>query len=242
VQQALFPSAAPCVPGFDIAGAVHPAERVSGDFFDFLTLGPGSLGLLVADVSGHGLGPALLMSQTQAYLHALAESCSDPGELLTSANRLFAKCADGNFVTTFLGSLDTMTRSFVYAGAGHQGYLVCKSGAVRVLSSTSLPLGVENDTTIPSSPAIVLQTGDILVVPTDGTEETMSPEGTAFGQERMLNVVRTNRKKSAAQIVNALFLAARDFTHRRPQEDDITALIVKVLPTAASQASNQRAR
>lgn len=240
VQRTLFPAAAPCVPGFDIAGAVHPAQRVSGDFFDFMPLGPDSVGVLVADVSGHGLGPALLMAQTQAYLHALAETSSDPGELLSNANRLFANSDSGHFVTMFLGRLDSATRSFVYAGAGHQGYLVRSNGAAHVLESTGYPLGVEMDTAISSAPAIVLQTGDTLVVPTDGTEETMSLGGREFGQERMLNVVRTNRKKSAAQIVNALFLAARNFSDGHPQDDDITALVVKVLPPCQPQERRDR--
>ncbi|QEF97371.1 Phosphoenolpyruvate-protein phosphotransferase [Stieleria maiorica] len=240
VQRALFPAAAPCLLGFDIAGAVHPAQQVSGDFFDFISLGPDSVGVIVADVSGHGLGAALLKAQTQAYLHALAENSSDPGELLTNTNRLFGNSDTGHTVTSFLGRLDAATRSFVYAGAGHQGYLVRSNGAAQVLGSTGYPLGVELNAAISSAPAIVLQTGDTLVVPTDGTEESMSPGGREFGQERMLNVVRTNRRMSAAQIVNALFLAARDFADHRPQEDDITALVVKVLPPCRPQNPRDR--
>ena len=235
VQQALFPPAAPCLPGFDIAGAVHPAERVSGDFFDYIPLGDDSVGVLVADVSGHGLGPALLMAQTQAYLHALAESYADPGKLLTHTNRLFATSNSGHFVTMFLGRLDAVTRSFVYACAGHRGYLIASNGAVRVLDSTSIPLGVEEATTTSSAPAITLKPGDTLLVPTDGTEEAMSPEGRMFGRERMLDVVRNNGNSSATQIVDALFRKARKFTENRPQVDDITALVVKVVPTSRTE-------
>jgi phosphotransferase system enzyme I (PtsI) len=239
VQRTLFPSSAPCLPGFDIAGAVHPAERVSGDFFDYLPLGQDSIGVLVADVSGHGLGPALLMAQTQAYLRALAETCADPGELLAGVNRLFATSDSGHFVTMFLGRLDVATRSFSYVGAGHQAYLIAKDGAVRVLRSHSIPIGVENTMTPCTASRITLEAGDILVVPTDGTEEAMSVDGRQFGRERIFDLVRNNRDKPAVDIVEALFQAARDFSEQRPQEDDITALIVKVLPTASARTSDQ---
>ncbi len=99
--------------------------------------------MLVADVCGHGLGAALLMAQMQAYLRAFAESLEDPGELLTHANRLFARNDSGLFVTLFLGSLDAESGSFIYASAGHRGYLVGPHGRVKDLESTSVPLGIE---------------------------------------------------------------------------------------------------
>jgi sigma-B regulation protein RsbU (phosphoserine phosphatase) len=181
------------------------------------------------------------MAQMQAYLHALADSHGDPGELLTRANRLFTASDSGHFVTMFLGCLDATTHSFVYASAGHPGYLISSNGTVRVLDSTSIPLGVEGTTALSSAPAIILKPGDILLVPTDGTEEAMSPEGRMFGRKHMLDVVRNNGNKSAAQIVDGLFCAARDFTERRPQEDDITALVVKVLPASPAESSAQPA-
>jgi sigma-B regulation protein RsbU (phosphoserine phosphatase) len=228
VQESLLPSHALAVAGFDIAGAVHLAEHASGDYFDFIPLPQNSVGIVVADVSGHGLGPALMMVQIQAYLHTLAGFYEDPGELLTHANRLFAARQSGYFVTAFLGRLDTKTRSFVYAGAGHQGYLMCPDGAVKVLPSTSLPLGLEETTTVPSASAIILERGDIVLLPTDGIEEAMSPDGGLFGRERALDVVRANREKPAAEIVRAVFSAARDFAEGEPQRDDITAVVVKV--------------
>ncbi len=241
VQQALFPPAAPCLSGFDIAGAVHPAERVSGDFFDYIPLGQDSIGVLVADVSGHGLGPALLMAQTQAYLRTLAESCADPGELLAGVNRLFGMCESGHFVTMFLGRLDVVTRSFVYAGAGHQAYLIGNSGAPRVLRSSSIPLGIDKTLATCSTSTISLEPGDILVVPTDGAEETLSGDGRQFGQERLFALVHNNRDKPAVEIVEAIFHAARDFAGGR-QTDDITTLVVKVLPNSPIRNGSQVCR
>jgi PAS domain S-box-containing protein len=229
VQQALFPSDAPCLPGFDIAGAVRTAEHASGDFFDYISLGQNSLGVLVADVCGHGLGPALLAAQTQAYLRALAESHTDPGELLTQANRLFAKTDSERFVTMFLCRLDQETRSLVYAGAGHRGYLFHANGEVKVLKSPGLPLGVVDQFTMPSAPPLVLEVGDIILLPTDGIEEAFSPAHGLFGRDRMFEVVRNNREKSAAEIVETLLAAACRFGDGEPQMDDITAVVVKTV-------------
>jgi phosphoserine phosphatase RsbU/P len=230
VQRDLLPADAPRVPGFDIAGAVHPADRVSGDYFDFLTLGQNSIGILVADVCGHGLGAALLMAQTQAYLHALAETLDDPGELLTHANRLFAMSRSGYFVTLFLGRLDAESGTLVYASAGHQGYLIDRHGMVKHLESTSIPLGIDETTVVPSAPPLVLEKGDMIVLPTDGIEEARSPGGELFGRERTLDVVDRSRDKSAAGVVEALYGAAHDFAEGAQQKDDITAVVVKMLP------------
>jgi sigma-B regulation protein RsbU (phosphoserine phosphatase) len=229
VQRTLFPLEAPNLSGFDIAGAVHPAESVSGDFFDYIPLGPDSIGCLVADVSGHGLGPALLMAQVQASLRALVEFRADPGELLRHANRLFAANDSGHFVTMFLGRLDAERRAFVYAGAGHQGYHFLAGGDVKFIEATGLPLGVVDVATVPSSPSINLEAGDIILLPTDGIEETYSPDGRLFGRQLMFEVIRNNREKSAAQIIDALFSAAREFAEGEPQRDDITAVVIKVL-------------
>ena len=147
VQRALLPSSSPCMPGLDIAGAVYPADCVSGDFFNYLSMGKECLGILVADVSGHGLGAGLLMSQTQVHLRSLTETCVDPGELLSCANRGLSWNKSGHFVTMFLGRLDAETRSFVYASAGHQGYLLRAKGEVHVFESTGIPLGIEENWT-----------------------------------------------------------------------------------------------
>jgi phosphotransferase system enzyme I (PtsI) len=238
VQRTLFPRMAPVLPGFEIAGAVHPAESVSGDCFDFIPLGKNVWGLLVADVSGHGLGPALLMAQAQASLRALAQSYSDPGELLTRVNQLFTATESGHFITMFLGRLDVATRSFTYQAAGHQGYLIGKDGAVRVLHATSIPVGLMPDIPTCCVPDILLKRGDILVIPTDGTEEAMSPAGQRFGRNQLFEVINSCRDQSAAQIVETLFRTARKFTGERPQLDDITVLILKVLPEAFDSQLN----
>jgi sigma-B regulation protein RsbU (phosphoserine phosphatase) len=178
------------------------------------------------------------MAQAQASLRALAQSYSDPGELLTRVNQLFTATESGHFITMFLGRLDVATRSFTYQAAGHQGYLIGKDGAVRVLHATSIPVGLMPDIPTCCVPDILLKRGDILVIPTDGTEEAMSPAGQRFGRNQLFEVINSCRDQSAAQIVETLFRTARKFTGERPQLDDITVLILKVLPEAFDSQLN----
>jgi sigma-B regulation protein RsbU (phosphoserine phosphatase) len=227
VQQDLFPLKPPSLPGFDIAGAVFPAERVSGDYYDFLPLSASRQAIVVADVSGHGLGPALLMAQTQAYLRALADAEEDPGAILTGVNRLFAPRDGGRFVTLFLGALDVESRRFAYAGAGHQGYLLDAAGNLTTLRATGLPLGVMPGKRIATSRSIALAEGDILLLATDGCEEAEGPGRQPFGRRRMLDVVRAYRHRPAGEIIEALRSALREFSQGLPQADDITLVVVK---------------
>src|SRR5262249_13204072 len=157
-----------------------------GDYFDYLPMQDGCLGLVVADVSGHGFGPALLMAETRAYLRAFALTCSDVGEMVGFANRaLAADVADEHFVTLLLARLDPPSRSLVHASAGHtSGYVLDPSGAVRaLLDSTGPPLGIMPEATFPAGPALTLGPGEIALLLTDGILEACSPGGDLFGKE-----------------------------------------------------------
>ena len=134
-------------------------------------------------------------------------------------------------MTTFLGRLDVAARSFVYACAGHQGYLLSANGKVHVLKSTSTPLGVEEHWTLRPSQTVALEAGDIILLPTDGIEEAVDPNKNYFGRDRMFEVIRENAEKSAVRIIESLYSAARDFAGGQRQADDMTAVIVKVLHT-----------
>ncbi|MDA1052878.1 MAG: SpoIIE family protein phosphatase [Planctomycetota bacterium] len=229
VQQSLFPDEAPPLAGFDIAGAVYPAKHGSGDYYDFIPMADDSLGVVLGDVSGHGLGSALLMARTQAHLRALVETQSDVGQVVTRANRLMHTGGSRRFVTLFFARIAPRARSFNYACAGHQGYLLSAAGDARALAGTTPPLGVLEDLVVASSPVTELAAGDIIVVTTDGVNESMSPDRALFGEQRLLDVVRANRDRSSQEIVRALYKAARKFTEGGRQVDDIAAIVVKVL-------------
>jgi serine phosphatase RsbU (regulator of sigma subunit) len=231
IHQALLPGTHPAPPGLDVFGASHSAGAVGGDLFGYLTLADGSLGLAVADVTGHGIGPALLMAAVRSYLRALAQAHADSGQILTRANRLFAEdVADGNNCTLLLARLGGPGRSLAHANAGHPpGFLLGADGALKArLYSTGLPLGVLPDAEYPAEATGPLAPGDVLVLVTDGVIDARSPAGEWFGAERVVEVIREYRQEESRPTVEALFAAVREFRGDRPPDDDATAVVVKV--------------
>ncbi len=232
IQQRLFPKSAPVLPGFDIGGASFPAEATGGDYFDYLPMLHERIGVVVGDVTGHGVGPALLMAETRAYLRVLAGRREDVGEILTRVNGILSEDVDGErFVTLFLGRIDPRTRTFVYASAGHPpGFILDQSGAVKAtLKRTGIPLGMQPDTHYEPAPEVSLLSGDIVLLLTDGIEEAAASDESLFGLERILDLVRANRAKSAVEIVQTLYESVRTFSGKAEQMDDITAIVIKAL-------------
>jgi serine phosphatase RsbU (regulator of sigma subunit) len=229
IQQRRFPKGPPLLAGFDIGGASRPAQETGGDFFDFLSMSNGTLGLAIGDASGHGIAAALLMAETRAFIRALARTDPDVGRILTYASQELAVDVHGDdFVTLFLGRLDPRTRSLIYSNAGHwPGYLLDCNGAVRtVLQSTGIPLGIDHASTIPSI-AVDLQPGDLLLLLTDGITEAFSPEGPPYGAARALTCVRAHRGRTSSEIVETLLDEVRAYSGDR-QIDDMTAVVLKV--------------
>src|SRR5438552_7765874 len=234
IQQRLFPKTSPQSPVFDIAGASYPAEATGGDYFDYLSMADGCLGIVVADVTGHGVGPALLMAETRAYLRTLALNTGGAGDILTRANRMLAEDVDfERFVTVSLARLDPRSQSLVYASAGHpSGYVLAAAGHVKArLQRLGVPLGIQPDIDYATGPVISLSAGDLVLLLTDGIEEAMSPENTFFGVDQILDVVRAHAGRSAGEIVEALYRAVREFSKSVPQLDDLTVVVVKVKPS-----------
>jgi serine phosphatase RsbU (regulator of sigma subunit) len=233
IQQRLFPKASPRFGPFDIAGASYPAEATGGDYFDYLPMEDGSLAVVVADVTGHGVGPALLMAEARAYLRTLALETTDVGEILTRLNRLLADDVDPErYVTLLLAKLNADPLSLVYTSAGHPAcYVLEASGSIKgCLKHTGLPLGVPPRCIYPTAP-VGLSPGDIVLLLTDGIEEAESPENDLFGRERILSVVRAHAQRTAGEILDALFGAVKDFSQGNPQADDLTAVVIKVPPS-----------
>jgi phosphoserine phosphatase RsbU/P len=230
IQQRLYPGESPTLAGFDIAGALFPAKATAGDYFDYIPMLEGCLGIVLGDVSSHGMGPALLMSETRACLRTLAQVHLDVGEILTRANRLLAAdTSDFHFVTLALARLDPRDRSMVYASAGQRGYLLGPGIKSTILDSTSLPLGVRADTVVPLSSSMALESGDLITFFTDGVAEAESPGLVRFGVARALQIIRSERDKPAAEIIQTLHQEVLGFCRSQPPQDDITIVIVKVL-------------
>ena len=240
IQQKLFP-AAPLPPaGFDISGASYPAEATGGDYFDYIPMRDGGLGVVIGDVSGHGFGPALLMAELRAYLRAFLLTRTDVGEIVGLLNRALAGDApEGYFATLLLARLDPATGAFVYASAGHTpGYILGPAGEVKaVLKATGMPLAVlpEGDFTAAVTPP--LRPGELLLLLTDGIVEAHGPDGKLFGLDRVFDVVRAHQGRTAREIVDTLYAAARAFCGPRTQLDDMTAIVIKAVPPAGAAAA-----
>jgi PAS domain S-box-containing protein len=233
VQQFYY-NAAISVPGFDIAGAAHPAVETGGDYFDFITMQDGCIAIAVGDVSGHGIGAALILAETRAFLRAFAKMDADPAAILTRLNQeLLADLEEGNFVTLILAKLDPHERSLVYASAGHvPAFLLNRSGEVDYkMESTGVPLGFIQDYRIYTSEPIKLASENIAVFFTDGIIEAASPDEKEFGFNRALDLIKCQRQATAHQISESLYQEIRSFSENQPQEDDITSVICKVNPT-----------
>lgn len=231
IQQHLFPKKAPELEGFEIAGASFPAEATGGDYFDFVPMLGGCHGVLVGDVTGHGVGPALLMAETRAYLRILAKNNSDTGVILTKANRVLAEdLGYERFVTLFLARLNPAERRLAYVNAGHpSGYIFGASGEVlSELKRTGMPLGLRPGTSYEESAEMELSPGQMVLLVTDGFEEAVGPEGDLFGVERIIKVMGANRHRPVGEIVQALYDEVRAFTQNSPQLDDLTAIVLKV--------------
>jgi sigma-B regulation protein RsbU (phosphoserine phosphatase) len=233
VQQGLFPTRAPEFPGFDFAGAAHPATAMCGDYFDYFATQDGQLGIVIGDVSGHGLGPAVVMAETRGYVRAFMRTLPSPGEVLRALNRaLIEDLEDGRFVTMLLARLDTRTRILTYANAGHPtGFVLGRDGRVRAtLESSGTPLGVSAAWGVTDAESIALENGDTVVLMTDGIPESQAPDGGLLGTEGVLRLVREHLAGSAQQVLEGLVAGAQAFAAGGPPADDLTAIVGRVGP------------
>ncbi len=228
VQQGLLPQFPPELEGYDIAGCYDSADVVGGDYYDYIPMADGRMGIVVADVSGHEIGASLLMAKTRAYLRALAQSDDDLETLLGRLHDfLVIDTHDKWFVTMFFAALNPKTSAMEYAGAAQQAHLIRQDGTVIVLRSTSTPLGVFADHPPRCSPIVTLMPGDLFVALTDGYIEARSLSGEQFGNDRMLSIIRENQGRPAKEILDLLERTVRAFCGTTAPADDLTAVIVR---------------
>lgn len=228
IQLDMLPHSAPEMPGFDLAGKSFPAEEVGGDYFDYIPMPDGCLGLVTADVSGHDIGASIFMTQTRAYLRALTGFHSAPTDIMKHLNRLLIEDGkDRRFVAMFFAKLNPVSRSFVYCPGGYMSYLMGPNGEWQKLESDAIPLGItETDQDAPSV-EIILKPDDVFLSFTDGVIEATAPDGSQFGLERTLGAVQASRDQNAEQIVDCLYEAIQTFCRGSARSDDITVVVLK---------------
>jgi len=190
IQQALLPKSSPFIPGFAVSGVSVPAGAIGGDWFDFIDLGQGRWGLVLADVSGKGTAAALLMSATRAVLRSLAENSCTPAEVLTKLNRLLVEdFPSGRFVTMVYAVLDSQNNTFTYANAGHlPPLLVDASGARFLETDMGLPLGIRHGTY--SEKTVALDGKFLVALYSDGITEAANPHEEEYGARRLVEFVQ----------------------------------------------------
>jgi phosphoserine phosphatase RsbU/P len=232
IQQALLPRRPPTFEGFDVAGWCQPADETGGDFFDFPDRGDGRLGIAIGDVSGHGVGPALVVAAFRAFLRATLNQTDEPSRVITQVNQLL--CQDhleDRFVTAFFGILRREDHQLDYVSAG-QGPILHFSraqGTIAELEIQGFPLGLSPDLSFGPPETVNFAPGDFLALITDGFFEWFNACGECFGIERMKAQVARDHDRPAAEIIRQLHTTVVDFADGSPQPDDLTAVVIKRL-------------
>jgi serine phosphatase RsbU (regulator of sigma subunit) len=228
VQARLFPQAMPPLQTLDYAGACIQARVVGGDYYDFLDLGPGRLGVVLADISGKGIAAALLMANLQANLRSqYAVALEDPHRLLQSVNRLFYEnTPDDRYATLFFADYDDATRRLRYANCGHNPPLLLRaSGDLERLGATATVLGLFKEWKC-GIEEISLRPGDTLLVYTDGVTEAPDSTGEEFGEARLEEIFRSHHREPVNGLLARILDAVQKFSGAS-QADDLTLFIAK---------------
>jgi sigma-B regulation protein RsbU (phosphoserine phosphatase) len=231
VQEHLFPQRLPVVPGLEYSGQCRPAREVGGDYYDFLELPGGRFGIAVGDVSGKGVGAALMMASLEASLRALAYVVEDPAELMERVSVLLHQASSANrYATLFYAQYDPASRCLSYVNAGHNPPVVLRScgGAFQVfrlqaggpvigLLRTSYERGVFS-----------LEPGDLLALFTDGVSESMNAQFEEWGEERLIEFAKTCYGLPSAEGLSRILSAAQSFAGGASQHDDMTLVVLRV--------------
>jgi serine phosphatase RsbU (regulator of sigma subunit) len=229
VQSRLLPQQAPSLPTLECAGKCIQTRAVGGDYYDFLDFGAGKLGLVLADISGKGISAALLMANLQANLRSqYALALEDLPRLLRSVNRLFYKNTENNhYATMFFGVYDDQNRILRYVNCGHNPPLMLReNGDVEWLQATATVLGLFEEWEC-SVAELQLGAGDVLVIYTDGISEAApGEEAEEFGDERLIQGVRSRQSKSAGEMLEAIIAEVQSFSQGH-QADDMTLIVAR---------------
>jgi phosphoserine phosphatase RsbU/P len=234
VQQRLFPKHRPALATLDYAAYCQPALGMSGDYYDFLDLGNGRLGLVVADVVGKGVPAALLMASIHAAVRTQAPLFQDRcGQLLSDLNGLLYESTDqGMFATVFYAVYDESSRMLTYANAGHEPPMLLRAShrdCLRLESQTP-PAGL-----CPSMPVrqgtAQLEPGDWLLMFTDGVTEARNTDGEEFGTDRLLAAMNGNRGRNAEEVRAQILNTLKNHSRGVLQSDDVTLIVAHVLRT-----------
>jgi serine phosphatase RsbU (regulator of sigma subunit) len=232
IQSSLLPECCPIIPGWDIASDWRPAREVAGDFYDFLDMPDGRLGMLIADVSDKGVPAALFMAMARSLVRATVLGGLSPSLGLERSNALILADTRANmFVTLFFVALDLQTGHVTYVNAGHNPPLVyhAQSESVASLKAGGIALGVIDEITLQEE-HITLQPGDLLVLYTDGVTEAINSDHDEFGSERMVEILLRAAGEPAGDVIDRLNRAHAEFVGDQPPFDDAALIAIRRQP------------
>lgn len=231
IQRGLLPVDTPDLPGFSIAGWNQSADETGGDYFDWLELPDGRLVFSIGDVSGHGIGPAMIVAVCRAYFRASTSSLSTLEEAFGRVNALLMHDLPPNrFVTVAAGLLDPAQARLQIFSAGHAPLLFYNAREDRVISwpADDLPLGISDEMGADSQAReIAFSPGDALVLVTDGFFEWEDENNEQFGTDRLSAAIRRHGQKDPEQIIAGLYNDVKRFVGETRQKDDLTAVVLK---------------
>jgi sigma-B regulation protein RsbU (phosphoserine phosphatase) len=231
IQSSILPARVPELENLRIAASYHPMTAVAGDFYQFVRSDNNHLGILVADVSGHGIPAALISSMIKVAMQSVADHADDPAQVLGGLNRILSSEAQGHFASAAYVWIDAENRNALYSAAGHPPLLRWRNtrGELQRIESNGLLFGVEPDSEYPVR-SVPVEPSDRFLLYTDGVTETENGAGEAFGDRQLERVVRANRLQPASELSRQVL---SELQRWRPaamnQQDDITLIVVDVL-------------
>lgn len=233
VQQNLLPDRSPYLEKFDISGTSIYCDETGGDYYDYFLLPEDKLGVVVADACGHGIGAAMLMTSVRAFLTSAIDKYQSPAQLLKDINNHITRdCSkSGRFTTMFFLEVNSRTKSLKWVRAGHDPALVyhAQSQDFSHLDGTGLVLGVDDSYDFVDSTASACHTGDIILIGTDGINETRNKDQETFGHKRLEKIILNHAQDSAQIIQKTIVEEVDNFRGELAQEDDITLVVIKAV-------------
>jgi len=227
IQRALLPKHLPELPGLDVAVAWHPARVVGGDYFDVLQPAAGKTAFCIADAAGKGMPAALLMSNMQAVLRSFATETSSPAELCGRVNHVVCENIVANrFISCFYGVLDNQDKRFIYTNAGHYPPMLVRNGRCSRLEGSGAVFGVFPDENYQQHET-QLQSGDWVVLFTDGVTEATNSAGDEFGEARLQELLVQGSSLSAEHVREEIITAVTEFSEGKFY-DDVTLVLFKI--------------
>ncbi len=229
IQKGFLPIKAPEIEGYKMAGVNLPAREVGGDFYDFIELGDGKIGIVIADVSGKGVPAALFMAISKTLLRTNAKRILDPVEALKEVNSIILDESDsGMFVTLFYAILDQTEHTLTFINAGHNPPILMKKDNLEIalLKAKGIPIGVLDDLDLESK-TIGLEENELVFLYTDGVTEAINEKDEEFGTDRLEAIIRREPYCKAENLIESVIREIKEFAGKMEQFDDITMVVLQ---------------